>query len=77
MSALSKRNPKAKKTRDIHEVESSLLDLEGILMALVLIRDDHFNVPGPEHHALSVLIKKAVDTTEELRNKLWPPEATQ
>jgi hypothetical protein len=42
--------------------ESALTDLEGILHALDIIRfEDAINKPGPELHALNVLIPIAVD----------------
>jgi hypothetical protein len=56
-------------TRDAYgEAESALTDLEGILHALDIIRfEDAINKPGPELHALNVLIPIAVDKAEELR----------
>ncbi|KAB2911451.1 MAG: hypothetical protein F9K29_22410 [Hyphomicrobiaceae bacterium] len=58
---------------DLHEVESHLLDLEGILRALeIVIQQDAFNSPSAECHALHVLVDTAQDTAGRLRTTLWP-----
>lgn len=50
------------------QAESALLDLEGILHALDILRfEDALNKPGPEFHALAVLTNLAVEKAAELR----------
>jgi hypothetical protein len=51
--------------------ESELTDLEGILHALDIIRfEDAINKPGPELHALNVLIPMAVAKAQALRQAM-------
>jgi hypothetical protein len=46
------------RSRFVGPAESALTDLEGILHALDIIRfEDAINKPGPELHALNVLIQ--------------------
>ena len=55
------------------EVDSALLDLEGILHAIDLLRmDGGLNQPGPEFHALAVLSRVAVQKAAELRLSIFP-----
>jgi hypothetical protein len=58
---------------DTGRVDSALLDLEGILLALDMVRmEDGLNKPGPEFHALAVLSKLAVEQTAKLRLAIFP-----
>lgn len=51
----------------VDKAESALTDLEGILHALDIIRfEDAINKPGPELHALNVLIPLAVEKAGDL-----------
>ena len=55
------------------DVDSALLDLEGILHALEMIRfEGALNKPGPEFHAMAVLSKLAVEHAAKLRLTLFP-----
>jgi hypothetical protein len=57
--------------RYIDQAEDALTDLQGILHALNIIRfGDAINKPGPELHALNVLIPMAVTKAEELRQAM-------
>jgi hypothetical protein len=61
-------------------IESALLDLEGVLHAIDLVRkEDGLSKPGPEFHALAVLSKVAIEQAEKLRSAIFPdapkPEA--
>ena len=48
--------------------ESALTDLEGVIIALDIIRlEDALDQPGDVFHALAVLVKLAVEKVEALR----------
>ncbi len=54
-------------------VDSALLNLEGIIHALNLVRrGDALDKPGPEFHALSVLVTMAVTQVEKVRLAIYP-----
>lgn len=62
---------------DIARVDDALLDLEGVLHAIDLVRRDGFDKPGPEFHAIAVLSKLAVEQAAKLRLAIFPQEPTQ
>ena len=59
---------------DVGKIDSALLDLEGILHAIELVRLDGLNIPGPECHAMAVLSKVAVEKAAELRAVIFPDD---
>jgi hypothetical protein len=62
---------------DFYRAESALTDLEGLLHALDIIRfQNAINKPGPELHALNVLIPMAVAKAEELRRAMFDGPTT-
>lgn len=58
---------------DTRKVDSALLDLEGILHALDLVRmEGGLNKPGAEFHALAVLSRLAVQHVAQVRLAIFP-----